>query len=105
MKNDYLDIQKENIENFKTKCLNEISKKGNETETLINNMKTATYKLIKNKILKTNDKDILDMESLIDEFINNKSSINEEIDNIFINTSDNKKTSFQNLFQILSKVN
>ena len=107
MKNDYLDIQKENIENFKTKCLNEISKKGNETETLINNMKTATYKLIKNKILKTNDKDILDMESLIDEFINNKSSINEEIDNIFINTSDNKKTSLQNLFSntIKNKLN
>ena len=98
MKDIYLDIQKENIENFKTKCINEITKKGNEIETLINNMKTSTYKLIKKKISKTNDNDILEMKSLIEEFIHNKSSIYEKIDNIFINTSENKKVSLRNLF-------
>ena len=98
MKDTYLDIQNENIEKFKNKCLNEITKKGNEIETLINNMKTSTYELIKKKISKTNDSDIIHMESLIEEFINNKTSINKQIDNIFINISENKKVSLYNLF-------
>ena len=101
----YLQTQKQNIDNFKSKFLNDITKKGKEIEVIVNKGKSDIDLLISNKPTIYKDLETRTMELFVDDFIKNTNSlleIDESDENI--NISEQKKNNFKLLLTNKIKV-
>ena len=101
----YLETQKQNIDNFKSKFLNDITQKGKEIEVIVNNGKNNINLLIDNKPEIYKDLETKSMELFVDDFIQNTNSllqIDESEKNIKI--SEQKKNNFKLLLTNKIKV-
>lgn len=92
----YIQTQEQNINNFKSKFLNDITKKGNEIGQIVNNGKKEINLLISDKPRIEKDLESISIELVVDDFIQNTNSllqINEFDNNIKI--SEEKKNNFK----------